>query len=253
MDKMTNWLRSGALVVGASALVAVAAPFGTSAFNIGPRFLYWLVGITVGWAQWSLILWIIRRLTKTNPWPSAIRGTTASFPFALAMALEVSFFKEAIGAPGRPGLITFLWILGIMLAFCWFSQILYWFMANQAAASEPPSEMRGDRDENIRFFRRIPFDISGKLLCLSTEDHYLRIHTTAGNRLLLFRLRDAVAELDGANGMQVHRSYWVSGDAIERYEKEGRKTALILSNGMRVPVSDSFLSSVREAGWLKQN
>jgi len=235
------------MVVGASALVAVAAPFGTSALEIGPRFIYWLISITAGWAQWSLILWIIHGLTKTNPLPSVIRGSIASFPFALMMAVEVGFFREALGTPGRPGLITFLGILGLMLAFCWFSQFVFWAMANRAAATEP----QGSEDTEIRFLKRIPSKISGELLCLNTEDHYLRIHTTAGDSLILFRLKDAIAELVGANGMQVHRSYWVSRGAVERFKKEGREMALILSNGMQVPVSGSFLSSVREAGWLE--
>ena len=247
MDRWVIWLRHGAIIVGASALVAVAAPFGTSALEIGPRFLYWLIGITAGWVQWSLILMFIRCLTKTNPWSPVIRGSIASFPFAFVMAVEVGLLREAFGTPGRPGWMTFLGILGLMLAFCWFSQSVFWAMANRAAASEP--EGRGDTA--IRFLKRIPSNISGELLCLSTEDHYLRIHTTRGDSLILFRLKDAIAELDGANGMQVHRSYWVSRGAVERFEKEGRKLALILGNGMRVPVSDSFTSAVREAGWLE--
>ena len=86
---------------------------------------------------------------------------------------------------------------------------------------------------------------------LRTEDHYLRIHTTAGHDLILFRMKDAVSELFGADGMQVHRSYWVARAAVEKLEKRGRKTTLILKNGSRVPVSESFLTSVREAGWLE--
>ncbi len=88
------------------------------------------------------------------------------------------------------------------------------------------------------------------MLCLRTEDHYLRIHTTAGEGLILFRLKDAVLELAGADGMQVHRSYWVARDAIEATERKGRKTILILKNGQHVPVSESFMPAVRSAGWL---
>ncbi len=227
-------------------MTAFAAPFGTYALDFGPRFLYWLGAITAGWAQWSLILWLICYFTKTDPLPYIFCRSLASFPFALVMAIEISFFKDAIGAPGRPDLFTFLWILGIMLSFCWFTQLVYWSIANHAAASEPPS----GGDIKIPFYKRIPLNISGKLLCLSTEDHYLRIHTNHGDGLILFRLRDAVAELDGADGMQIHRSYWVSRDAIERCEKNGRKTVLILSNGMQVPVSDRFLPTLRDAGWL---
>ena len=97
---------------------------------------------------------------------------------------------------------------------------------------------------------RLPHRIAGDLLCLRIEDHYLRIHTTAGNALILFRMKDAVAELAGARGMQVHCSYWVARDAVERAERMGRQTTLTLGNGLRVPVSESFLPAVRAAGWL---
>ncbi|MEE8172728.1 MAG: LytTR family DNA-binding domain-containing protein, partial [Alphaproteobacteria bacterium] len=80
--------------------------------------------------------------------------------------------------------------------------------------------------------------------------HYLRIHTSAGQDLILLRLKDAVSELAGADGMHVHRSYWVARNAVANLERKGRKTTLTLSNGLRVPVSESFLPSVREAGWL---
>ncbi len=113
-------------------------------------------------------------------------------------------------------------------------------------ATNPPQHAGGE----IRFLKRIPNAIAGDLLSLRTEDHYLRIHTTAGSDLILFRLKDALAELDGADGMQVHRSYWVAREAIEVIERKGRKTMLVLKDGQHVPVSVSFMPAVRNAGWL---
>jgi len=48
----------------------------------------------------------------------------------------------------------------------------------------------------------------------------------------------------------VHCSYWVARTAVANLESKGRKSTLTLSNGLRVSVSESFLPSVREAGWL---
>ena len=126
------------------------------------------------------------------------------------------------------------------------SQLLVLFVA---AGTKPSSAATGNGGENP-FLSRIPRGIAGDLLCLRTEDHYLRIHTTAGHDLILFRLKDAISELAGADGMQVHRSYWVARDAVETVEKKGRKTTLILKNGLRVPVSEGHLPTVRVAGWL---
>jgi DNA-binding LytR/AlgR family response regulator len=163
------------------------------------------------------------------------------------MALEINLVRGWLpGAPARSGLAPFFWLLGGMLAFCLYGQLLVRFVA--ARATDPPHDGTGE----IRFLKRIPKGIAGDLLSLRTEDHYLRIHTTAGSDLILFRLKDALAELGPADGLQVHRSYWVARDAIEAIERQGRKTILVLKNGQHVPVSASFLPAVRDAGWLER-
>ena len=240
-----RWLGHGALVVGASALATIASPFGTSALDIGPRFLYFFGMISVGNAQWVLIVRTIHRVTSIDPWPPIVCIIVSSTVFAGLMALEVNLVRGWLpGAPARSGVAPFFWLLGGMLVFCLFGQLLVRFVA--ATATNPPQDAEGE----VRFLKRIPNAIAGDLLCLRTEDHYLRIHTTAGSDLILFRLKDALAELDGADGMQVHRSYWVARDAIEVIERKGRKTMLVLKDGQHVPVSESFKPAVRDAGWL---
>jgi hypothetical protein len=96
---------------------------------------------------------------------------------------------------------------------------------------------------------RMPEGLDGAILCLETEDHYLRIHTTEGQGMILGRLRDAEAELGEAAGLKVHRSWWVARDAVVGCDRDGRKMDLILANGLRVPVSRAHQSRVVEAGW----
>lgn len=240
-----RWLGHGALVVGASTLAAIASPFGTSALEIGPRFLYFFGMISVGWAQWVLIVRTIHRVTSIDPWPPIVSVIISSTVFAGLMALEINLVRGWLpGVPTHSGVGPFFELLGGMLAFCLFAQLLGRLAA--ATATNPPPDAGGE----IRFLKRVPDGIAGDLLSLRTEDHYLRIHTTAGSDLILFRLKDALAELDGADGMQVHRSYWVAREAIEAIERKGRKTMLVLKNGQQVPVSESFMAAVRDAGWL---
>lgn len=243
-----RWLRHAAVIVLASALVAAAGPFGTSKFDIGVRYFYWLGSISIGWLQWSLIISSLHRLTSANPWPPGVCGTVAAFIFAGLMTLEIVLFRGWLfGAPLHTGATPFLGILGFMLAYCWTGQLL----VRLISVGSPATSEESDGSSDVRFLKRIPHRIAGDLLCLRTEDHYLRIHTTAGHDLILFRLKDAVSELAGADGMQVHRSYWVARAAVAKLEKKGRKTTLFLKNGLRVPVSESFMPSVREAGWLQ--
>lgn len=91
---------------------------------------------------------------------------------------------------------------------------------------------------------RLPLDVRGRLVCLEMEDHYVRVHTDRGSALVLLRLSDAIAEAHPVQGRQVHRSWWVSDEAVEGFERVGRAGALRLSNGARAPVSQRYLKSV---------
>jgi hypothetical protein len=86
------------------------------------------------------------------------------------------------------------------------------------------------------------------VLCLQMEDHYVRIHTLTGSRLILSSLGHAMTGLQG--GMQVHRSWWVSRDAVEMVIEDGRNIRLKLHNGVEAPVARTKIARLREAGWL---
>jgi DNA-binding LytR/AlgR family response regulator len=51
------------------------------------------------------------------------------------------------------------------------------------------------------------------------------------------RMRDAVAELRGVDGIQVHRSWWVARKSIRAVEGTSRALRLELANGLVVPVA----------------
>lgn len=91
---------------------------------------------------------------------------------------------------------------------------------------------------------RLPAAVRGRIVCLEMEDHYVRVHTDRGSALVLLRLSDAIAEVCPARGQQVHRSWWVSDEAVEGFERVGRVGAVVLSNGVRAPVSQRYLRSV---------
>jgi hypothetical protein len=117
--------------------------------------------------------------------------------------------------------------------------------AASVVAPEQPQAQRGSP-----FLQRIPPKLGRELLYIATEDHYLRVATRLGSDLILFRLSDAIAELDPAMGQQVHRSFWVARAAISTVERKGGRTLLVLIDGTRVPVSRTHLRNLRDAGWL---
>jgi hypothetical protein len=91
----------------------------------------------------------------------------------------------------------------------------------------------------------LPTDLRAQILFISSELHYLKIVTKNGKSLILGSLKEAMLELSKDQGMQIHRSHWVSYSAIERYVKDGRQGKLILVNGDTMPVSRSFNESVK--------
>jgi hypothetical protein len=101
-----------------------------------------------------------------------------------------------------------------------------------------------------RLLARLSPRFQGPVLALQSEDHYVRVHGTAASELVLIRLRDAIAEMDGLPGAQVHRSWWVAREAIAGIQTEGRAKVLVLTGGLIVPVARDSIDRLSRAGFL---
>jgi hypothetical protein len=103
-----------------------------------------------------------------------------------------------------------------------------------------------------RFLARLPARLQGaEVWALEAEDHYLRLHTSKGQELILMRLGDAVAELQGVEGAQTHRSWWVARAAVREGRRGDGRATLILPDGREAPVSRTYARarSGRRAGF----
>ena len=116
--------------------------------------------------------------------------------------------------------------------------------APAAAPSAPP--MGGSR-----FRERLSPRLRGAAIhAVEAEDHYLRVHTDRGSELILMRLADALAELEGVEGAQTHRSWWVAREAVTDVRRADGRATLTLKDGAQAPVSRSFAPALRAAGWF---
>ena len=102
---------------------------------------------------------------------------------------------------------------------------------------------------DTRFRRRFPAGLTGRLLCLEMEDHYLRIHTDKGSDIILMRMSDAEEELSDVEGLRVHRSWWVAREAVTGVKRDGTRLLLQLENGLEIPVGKTYRGALRDAGW----
>ncbi len=94
------------------------------------------------------------------------------------------------------------------------------------------------------FLDNVPLQDLSELIYLEAELHYLAVVTVRGRALVLYNLRDAVAELGSELGMQTHRAYWVAGQHVTGLRRVGRQGQLRVSNGDSVPVSRRNLAAV---------
>jgi hypothetical protein len=250
-DSSMGWARTWAIdlaVAGAVGLfLGLVGPFGTY-FNGPPwqRVLYWLVSVWGG----ALVFSPISRWTVRRPWPWPRRIATlvvgvlaAAIPFSLANR----WYAFTVW-PDLAGLHAISWPL-------WYLEVLL-MTAPQVAAFAGLAELRA------RAARAPPAEPrpapgllgapAGEVLCLQMEDHYVRVHTAAGSRLVLATMGQAMAALGGAAGLQTHRSWWVADRAVSGAVADGRNLRLTLSNGLSVPVARSAVAAVRAAGWLER-
>jgi DNA-binding LytR/AlgR family response regulator len=157
--------------------------------------------------------------------------------FATAWLLSQVQPGRIVTIAGLPSLYAAVASVQLMLA------ILIGRSSEVELPNPAPAEPRKSRPD---FAMRIPLHLGGELIAIECEDHYLRVHTKLGSDLILCRLADALNELGEADGRRVHRSWWVADDAVVGVDKEGGRSFLRLTNGLRVPVSKTYLPSTRE-------
>ncbi len=144
------------------------------------------------------------------------------------------------GAAGTPPAWAFL--PPILIAYATTAALILLF---RSAAPAP-----ADRPGPPPFLQRLPHRLrSATLIAVQGEDHYVRVHTSLGQHLMLMRLADALTELRGAAGGQTHRSWWVARAAVTAVRRANGRAVLSLSNGAEAPVSRRFSPWLRQNGW----
>ena len=254
-----TWVRQAMAVPAVGMLLAFVGPFGSfHELSFLPRLLYWQAIANLAWWQRRALdrgwQWFEIRARGAELLPWWLRGISVSLVLPLPMIAEARLLRAAMGLPtGISALELYGWIAGTsLMIFALVAGFMRWARAKAAGADGGAAARSSGADANgeDRFLKRLSFARRAALLCIKTEDHYLRVYTEAGEELILLRFGDALTELERADGLRVHRSYWVARRALEASGRQGRKTRLTLVNGLEVPVSDTYLPDLRDAGWV---
>jgi DNA-binding LytR/AlgR family response regulator len=240
-----DWARGAIIALAVAVFLSVAGAFGTQHASLGLRLVYWcglmLSGTLVARVAFSV----------TDRLPGLDRRPMAQLVVAtLLMSVVYTGVVWAVSGrlmghdQGLPGVIDYFWpVLMVSAAMT---------TLNVMAARQPlETHAAAPGSAPARFLDRLPPKLRGAAIhAVEAQDHYLRLHTDRGSDLILMRLADAMAELDGLEGAQTHRSWWVAKDAVSGARRDGARAILTLRSGVEAPVSRTYVKALKDEGWF---
>jgi len=237
-----EWAIELAVGAGLGVFLGVIGPFGSfSNGGASPRILHFVACFLVG----TTIFGVLQRLaadwarrTGVPVWLALVAaGVVGCAPLSLFVGWMVTRMW-----PFLTGRFSLLDMYGqcLMLSA---PALLYMFFRQGVFKRTPPLPAAVEMASDVR-------PLAGEVLCLRMEDHYVRVHTLKGSRLVAGPFERVIAGLGDHEGMKVHRSWWVSRAAVVAVEVDGRNLKLRLSNDLRAPVSRASVAKLRQVGWL---
>ena len=232
------------MILFTGVFMALTGPFGTGQGSLWTRLAYWIGLMAAGTVLANIVARVAVRmdLFERRPWLWALLVALVITPPQTVLVWAVSGLVS-MGAL-RPDLLPGYLppVLLITLA----------MLALTVLAQRDPPQTHATPVGGPApvFLNRLPAKLrGGELFAVQAEDHYLRLHTSRGQDIILMRLADALTELEGMEGAQVHRSWWVAKAAVVDAERGNGRAALTLRSGAVAPVSRTYARALRAAGW----
>lgn len=220
-----------------------------------PPFLRFVFGPILGIVIWCLcVLFYLSMMFVLLCIGSVIKATIGLgrvyVPIATLTALAVVFFtmragiNQIIALPLEPWLFQIMFNIAltvIILEAVFFRFIIpYDFALIALKAAKPALVKIGDRKlpiSNIKY--------------MVAQEHYLNISLPNETLTIRARLGDAIAQTSPEQGMQPHRSWWISKAAEPKMDQQNGKPVLRLSDDTVVPIAKARQHDVQD--WLDLN
>lgn len=249
MTRLVGWRhgRGLAIAILAGLFLAAVGAFGTGDAEPLARYPYWIAVMVLG----ALCGILVSELVDRGGWfddRPALQGLLIAAGVTAPLTVLIWAITRAVfGGDVHPSLNQLSWFIGPVFVVTSAMTALNYF--TQAAPPETHAAAGGA--VQARFLDRLPARLRGaELFAVEAEDHYLRLHTSKGQDLILMRLSDAVLELEGLEGAQVHRSWWVAREAVIGARRGDGRATLTIRDGSAVPVSRGYARALRDAGWF---
>lgn len=216
-------------------VLTILAPLGTHNFTFAGRAFYW-IGLCLAGGFGAGVFDLVNNKFKvtSNIWLIALAHSI--FSTAAVAAFMFSLF-EASTLPSAFVTLFYIWVIAIVIS-C-------------IGALIKSRKMPEVIEAHPALYDRLPPKLrSADIYAITSEDHYIRVYTSAGENMILMRLSDAIKETAPLPGLAPHRSWWVGEAGVESTKRKDGKTILTLKNGTIVPVSRSGAKTVKDAGWI---
>jgi hypothetical protein len=244
---LRDWARNLGIAATVGLFLSFVGAMNTGELPMLTRLIYWvplmLAGGVLGHGMALLVAKI--PMARVNLW---IFGAILSLALAVPATFAVWGYTSWVLGTWMP-LRNLPMLFGSVLVMCCAMTALMIVVNRPGRVTHAPAP--GAPTPAVRFMERLPAKLKGAVIyAVSSEDHYLRLHTSKGADLILMRLADAISELEGLEGAQTHRSWWVAREAVESARRDGERVTLLLKGGVEAPVSRPNVRALREAGWF---
>jgi hypothetical protein len=243
-----RWAIDLVILIAIGWLMGFLGPFGSEHFPVLKAYVYWMICM-VGGGLIGVVADELLSRRMTGLWRRVAVVSVLSTPLVtlLVLATQRLMFTQPFGwAP----YLKLLWqVLPILLAVMAVRALVWRRMpvrVETRTVVAPPLP-----EAEAAFRRRLSAKRRGaRLIAIEAHDHYLKVHTDAGEELITLRFADALDDLALAHGWRVHRSWWVAADAVEAVRWRKGAGEVCLAGGLTAPVSRSHAPVLREAGWF---
>ncbi|MEY4873210.1 MAG: hypothetical protein RLZZ563_2540 [Pseudomonadota bacterium] len=240
-----NWNAIATLAIF-GLILGLAGPFGTISFVPLPgRLFYWMAltfllaplgtFLSMALTDWCFARGLPRLVAA--PLGGLIAGPILTF-------VIFSYNHLTIGRPLPPPNAVALAISFAVITAALNTSLALAFRPLPALPQTPPPAA----DAQPRLMQRLRQDLRAPILSLRATDHYTEVTTEHGSQTLLLRLADAILEAAPTDGLQVHRSHWVSRKHIAALRRDKGRVILTLTDGRDIPVSRTYEQAAKEAG-----
>lgn len=230
-----------------SILFSFLGVFDTDTMPFPRRLFFW--GATIGGGSMVSLL-CIRWGSKFRNQSSVFIVVALSAIASIAVVFVLAAFDGGLTGSWSLANWGYQYLLALSIALFINTGVYITLKALGWIPSDKPLSINTQPPE-LQFLERLPAKYYGaELYAVSSEDHYVRVHTNCGEELILMRFADALKELNTVDGIQTHRSWWVARNGVLNSIRQEGKPRLVLKSGATAPISRSYSTAVRKENYI---